>query len=128
MIVSFLHFYLQNKLVIVRQYFFFNFIIIFHPLCFLCIVFVFSRRFGRKCTTFTVASFFVSSTRSVHIFLFIQTFSVQTFRSFRLLEGVRRVPVSHLTTSFLMFPKLEGRPKGPPVGYFGTMRLFTEKF
>ena len=57
---------------------------------------VFSWRFRRKFTTLTVASFFFRQFNVVGpLWLFIQTFSVQTFRSFRLSEGERRVRVSH---------------------------------
>ena len=33
-----------------------------------------------------------------------------------------------LNHKFFMLPKVEARPKGPPLGFFGTMRLFFENF
>ena len=73
-------------------------------------------------------SFFSSVQRdrsffSVHSDFFCSDFQkLQTFR--------RRTQRSSLALNhkFLMFPKVGGRPKGPPLVFFGTMRHFFRNF
>ena len=87
-------------------------------------VLFFSRRFRRKCTTLTVANFFLHFNPIGLLFLFIcSIFWPANFLGSEKQESVG----SSLTLNhkiFVCFPKSEGRPKGPPLGFFGTMRLF----
>ena len=89
-------------------------------------VLFFSQRFQRKCTTVTEASLCSSVQRDRSTFSVHSDVSVQSSRSFRVSEIERREQVSHHTTSFLKFPKVEGRPKGP-LRFFSTLCDFVPK-
>ena len=62
----------------------------------------------------------------VHFLQFVHLFCCSSSTKF--LKPESGGSILALNHNIFMLPKVEARPKGPPLGFFGTLRLFFENF